>query len=84
MGSKEVSACYPLDALARSARRGGMTMYCCLCGAVFERPLKIQETANHGEGMKEHGFCALCPSCGCEEPYFEEIEEGEYDGRVSL
>lgn len=55
-------------------------MYRCLCGAVFESPLKIQETANHGEGMKEHGFCALCPSCGCEEPYFEEIEEGEDDG----
>ena len=52
----------------------------CLCGAVFESPLKIEETANHGEGMKEHGFCALCPSCGCEEPYFEEIEEGDEDG----
>lgn len=54
-------------------------MYRCLCGAVFENPLKIQETANHGEGMKEHGFCALCPSCNREEPYFERIEEGEDD-----
>ena len=52
-------------------------MYRCLCGAVFESPLKIQETANHREGMKERGFCALCPSCGLEEPYFEKIEEGE-------
>lgn len=55
-------------------------MYRCLCGAVFESPLKSQETVNHGEGMKEQGFCALCPSCGLEEPYFERIEEGEDDG----
>lgn len=59
-------------------------MYRCLCGAVFESPLKIQETVNHGEGMVEHGFYALCPSCGLEEPYFDEIEEGEDDGWVSL
>lgn len=52
-------------------------MYHCLCGAVFECPLKIQETANHVDGMKELGFCALCPSCGLEEPYFERTEEGE-------
>lgn len=55
----------------------GEIMYRCICGAVFESPLKIQETVNHGEGMKEHGFFALCPSCGLEEPYFEKIEEGE-------
>lgn len=63
-------------------------MYRCLCGAVFERPLKIQETANHGEGTKEHGFCALCPSCGCEEqfvPYStrqrqEEHYRGAFEG----
>lgn len=58
----------------------GICMYRCLCGAVFEEPLKVKETINHGEGFFEHGFCLLCPSCGCEEPYFEEIEEGEEMG----
>lgn len=58
----------------------GICMYRCLCGAVFEQPLKRRETVNHGDGMKEYGFYVLCPSCGCEEQYFEEIEEGEDDG----
>lgn len=52
-------------------------MYRCLCGAVFGRPVKKRERAFHGDGIWEHGFSFLCPFCGLEDPYFEEIEEGE-------
>lgn len=52
-------------------------MYRCLCGAVFDRPLVIQETINHGEGMLELGVYLECPVCGCEEPYFEELKHDE-------
>lgn len=55
-------------------------MYRCLCGAVFETPLKRQETACHGYEIRETLSYRLCPKCGLEEPYFEEIEEGEEDG----
>lgn len=55
-------------------------MYRCLCGAVFERPVKKRETACHGEGMREYGFSLLCPCCGCEELYFEEIDGDEECG----
>lgn len=52
-------------------------MYRCLCGAVFEKPLKRRETAYHGYGIRETLFYRLCPECNFEEPYFEEFEEGE-------
>lgn len=55
----------------------GANIYRCLCGAVFDEPLKVKETINHGDGILEHGFYLACPSCGCEEPYFDRIEEGE-------
>lgn len=54
-------------------------MYRCLCGAAFEYPVKRRERACHGDGIRERGFILLCPSCGLEEPYFEEEkEENEY------
>lgn len=56
-------------------------MYRCLCGAEFEKPLKKRETAFHGGGIRETVFILLCPSCGLEEPYFEEIVEGEENER---
>lgn len=55
-------------------------MYRCLCGAVFEQPLKRRETACHGYEIREVLFLRLCPECGKDEAYFKEIEEGEEDG----
>lgn len=53
-------------------------MYRCLCGAVFEKPLKRRETACHGYEIRETLFYRLCPQCGLGEPYFERIEEDGY------
>ena len=57
------------------------TLYRCIQGHIFDRPLKTPERIFHGEGMTEYGFTLRCPICGLGEPYFEKQEEwdGEED-----
>lgn len=50
-------------------------MYRCLCGVVFDEPMKRRETACHGYEIRETLFYRLCPQCWLGEPYFQEIEE---------
>ena len=52
-------------------------MYKCICGAVFEEPLKITEVNRHGDGYFEHMTMWVCPYCtgGHYDEYDEEEDE---------
>lgn len=57
-------------------------MYRCdLCAAEFVRPAVRRWSEGRPDGFRER-FCQIvCPSCGAEEQYFEEVTEddGEND-----
>lgn len=89
-GGKEGS--YGDEALGvgrRNVRRGrtgapgggeavGRMMYrCCLCGAAFGHPAFHRWRESRPDGWREPFCQAVCPVCGAEEPYFDEIEERE-------
>lgn len=49
-----------------------VSMYRCLCEAVFERPNARREIICHGDGIVETQYIFSCPECGQEESYFRE------------
>ncbi len=52
---------------------------CCNCGKLFDWPREVQESRGEYWGVPCYETNYLSPCCGTEE--FEEIEEGQEDGR---
>lgn len=57
-------------------------MYRCdLCGVKFYRPVSRRWSEARPDGFREP-FCMLvCPFCGAEEQYFEEVTEDDENGK---
>lgn len=54
------------------------TMYRCdLCSADFDCPAALRWSEPRPDGFRERFCQAVCPVCGAEEQYFEEMTEGE-------
>lgn len=51
-------------------------MYRCdLCGAEFDQPVFRRWSEARPDGFREPFCQAVCPRCGAEEQYFEEVWE---------
>lgn len=53
-------------------------MYRCdLCAAEFEQPYFRKWSEGRPDGFRERFCQAVCPWCGAEEQYFEEVTEDD-------
>lgn len=57
-------------------------MYRCdLCGAEFDMPVSRRWSEARPDGFREPFCQAVCPRCGAEEQYFEEVTEDDESGK---
>lgn len=76
---REMAARY--GAQIERARRD-LVYRCDLCGADFYRPVARRWREARPDGFQEPFCQTVCPMCGAEEQYFEEVEEdGDENGK---